>query len=481
MSRVSVIIPVFYDSEKAEQLCKEISSCLDASLDKEFILPVIFSGADAVSVESAEERNNNVDSKSKNKKTIKTIEYNRKFDCDGEFVSSALKIADSDYSVVFYPEGGYPFTSVEKLISPLKNNKADVVVGTRFSGLSEHMVVPSTFFILNRLSTFFSNVLSGIAVDDVGCNIFAARTGILKALPFEEKRPFLSLELIAKLSGGGYIFYEVSLPAEITFSKKWGMLKNFFLSISKSLIYFFKGTSMLYPEALKEWRRISCGRIFGRNIAHKIRPYLGKSNLFINASNYNVMFNLNGHNLKVVDSSPEAVEFFNSIKPLGFSGEAFFLPDVFDGNFADLAGAVVADDNVTIVAGDVLAKVENDEDFLAGLANLLGENGKIISWLPQYSLFSSNLDKAAGYLRRYNKLSARSLFARNGFEVECVKDVNFPALPFFILAGKILQKNNLSPKWLRLFDLLAWCGQVLSFIPLPGLYLMVVAYKRRGL
>lgn len=106
----------------------------------------------------------------------------------------------------------YSPSEYNKLITPIINNKTDVVYGSRFQGSEPKRVLYYTHYLANRWLTTLSNIFTGLNLSDMETCYKAFRTELLEGIDIKEKRFGFEPEITAKLSRvKGVRFVEVGI------------------------------------------------------------------------------------------------------------------------------------------------------------------------------------------------------------------------------------------------------------------------------
>ena len=106
----------------------------------------------------------------------------------GEFV--AIQDADLEYN----PQ------DLKKLLIPLVDNKADVVLGSRFLTSDAHRVLYFWHYLGNQFLTLLSNMFTDLNLTDMECCYKLFRREIIQAINIEENRFGVEPEIVAKVS-----------------------------------------------------------------------------------------------------------------------------------------------------------------------------------------------------------------------------------------------------------------------------------------
>ena len=94
---------------------------------------------------------------------------------------------------------------------PLRDGRADVVYGSRFSGSSEHRVLYYWHSVGNKFLTMLSNMATNINLTDMETCYKVFRREVIQAIEIEEDGFGFEPEVTAKVAGMGCRIYEIGV------------------------------------------------------------------------------------------------------------------------------------------------------------------------------------------------------------------------------------------------------------------------------
>ena len=183
---LSVIVPCFNEINTLEQVINNIQNSPIAS--KELII------IDDFSKDGSREFLKNL-----NSKNIRTIFHDKNLG-KGAALSSGISIAKGEITIIQDADLEYDPNEYPVIISPIINNKADVVYGSRFQGGQPHRVVYFWHRVGNGFLTLLSNIFTDLNLTDMETCYKAFKSEILKKIIIEEKRFGFEPEITAKIS-----------------------------------------------------------------------------------------------------------------------------------------------------------------------------------------------------------------------------------------------------------------------------------------
>lgn len=194
---LSVIIPVYNEEKTVKEIVDKVKN-LELSIEKEII--VIDDGS--------KDKSWDVIKRLKGVKKIKHEKNRGK----GAAIKTGLKEARGDIVLIQDADLELDPIQIPSLISPILENKAEVVYGSRnVNGKDAKRDI--LFFIGGHLITLITNVLYGTELTDEPCGYKVFRRNILKSINIRNDRFEWEPEVTAKISKKGVKIVEVPVNA----------------------------------------------------------------------------------------------------------------------------------------------------------------------------------------------------------------------------------------------------------------------------
>ncbi|RLI77142.1 glycosyltransferase family 2 protein [Archaeoglobales archaeon] len=139
----------------------------------------------------------------------------------GEAYIQAFKVAKGDIIVMGDADASYNFKEIYKLVLPIANNEADVVVGSRLKGKIEKNAMPILHRIGNKLLTWFLNVLFDLKISDAHSGFRALKKDAIEKMKLKSSGMEFASEMLVEAKKVGLKIKEVP----ITYRKRIGKSK----------------------------------------------------------------------------------------------------------------------------------------------------------------------------------------------------------------------------------------------------------------
>ncbi len=129
----------------------------------------------------------------------------------GFALKAGFKEATADIVIIQDADLEYDPNQYPQLISPILDNKADVVYGSRFMGGGPHRVVYFWHYVGNRMLTLFSNMMTNINLTDMETGYKVFRREIIQSIDIKEARFGFEPEITAKIAKKRVRIYEMGI------------------------------------------------------------------------------------------------------------------------------------------------------------------------------------------------------------------------------------------------------------------------------
>ncbi|MCP4176666.1 MAG: glycosyltransferase [bacterium] len=187
--KLSIVIPVYNEINTLDEILAKVKAApLPDKIEKEIII------IDDYSTDGTKELLGSY--KSKNIKVI----FHEKNKGKGAALKTGYSNCTGDIVIVQDADLEYDPNEYTKLITPILENKADVVYGSRFAGQSARRIIYFWHSIGNKILTLLSNMFSDLNLTDMETCYKVFRSSIIKNLHLEENRFGVEPEVTAKIA-----------------------------------------------------------------------------------------------------------------------------------------------------------------------------------------------------------------------------------------------------------------------------------------
>lgn len=199
--KLSILIPMFNEESTIETIVGRVFD-VDYGVDEVDVVIV-----DDCSTDSSFDVARKIGEKSPNVTVVRHESNQGK----GAAIRTALKTATGDCMVIQDADLEYDPRDIPSMINLIKQDIADVVIGSRFSSSGPHRVLYYWHQIGNNFLTVLSNIMTNINLSDMEACYKAFRREVADTIDIEENRFGFEPEMTAKIAKGKWRIYEVPI------------------------------------------------------------------------------------------------------------------------------------------------------------------------------------------------------------------------------------------------------------------------------
>ncbi len=195
IKKLSVITPVFNEKNTIKDIIKQIHK---VDINKELII------VDDGSTDGTRA----ILKKIKTNSDLKII-YHKQNQGKGMAIRTGIQSATGDFCIIQDADLEYDPQDYHKVLKPIREGKAEVVYGSRFTG--EHRNMFFWHWIANRSLTLLTNILYNSTLSDMETCYKAFPTKMLQRMPLKCRRFEFEPEVTARVLKKGIRIYEVPI------------------------------------------------------------------------------------------------------------------------------------------------------------------------------------------------------------------------------------------------------------------------------
>jgi len=188
--KLSIVIPCYNEEKTLKECVDRVLEIADDNLSLELIIVDDHSNDNSHSIALDLERNHS---------EIKVI-HHEKNSGKGAALRSGFKVATGDYVAVQDADLEYDPNDLKRLIVPLIEDKADVVLGSRFLTTKAHRVLHFWHSIGNRFLTLLSNMFTDLNLTDMETCYKVFRREVIQGIEIKENRFGFEPEIVSKIA-----------------------------------------------------------------------------------------------------------------------------------------------------------------------------------------------------------------------------------------------------------------------------------------
>lgn len=199
--KLSVVIPCFNEESTLKESVDKVAKIADENLSVEII--IVDDGSSDGSPEAVKEITSE-------HPEIVFVRHEINMG-KGAALRTGFEKVTGDYVAIHDADLEYDPADFKDLLIPLINNKADVVIGSRFLTVGPHRVLYFWHSMGNKFLTFLSNMFTDLNLTDIESGYKIFRRDVIKKIEIEENRFGFEPEIIAKVSHLKLRIYEMGV------------------------------------------------------------------------------------------------------------------------------------------------------------------------------------------------------------------------------------------------------------------------------
>jgi glycosyltransferase involved in cell wall biosynthesis len=199
--RLSVVIPCYNEEETLSRCVQRLLDISDDHLSLEVIIVDDCSTDKSYSIACELEKSH----------PQITVLRHRKNMGKGAALRSGFAIVKGDFATIQDADLEYDPRDLKKLLKPLLNGDADVVLGSRFLSTGAHRVLYFWHYMGNRLLTFLSNIFTDLNLTDMEACYKIFRRDVIQKIEIQEDKFGFEPEIVAKVAHLRLRIYEMGI------------------------------------------------------------------------------------------------------------------------------------------------------------------------------------------------------------------------------------------------------------------------------
>jgi glycosyltransferase involved in cell wall biosynthesis len=200
-TKLSIVVPCFNEEKTLEKCLRHVLDIQDESLSLEIIIVDDCSTDDSLKIAEALAKVNP-------EITVLRHEENRG---KGASLQTGFRHASGRIVAIQDADLEYDPADLRRMIIPIEENKADVVLGSRFTSGGAHRVLYFWHYLGNKFLTLLSNMFSDLNLTDMECCYKVFRREIIQQIEIRESRFGVEPELVAKVAQMRVRIYEMGV------------------------------------------------------------------------------------------------------------------------------------------------------------------------------------------------------------------------------------------------------------------------------
>jgi dolichol-phosphate mannosyltransferase len=199
--KLSVVIPCYNEEETLSKCVQRLLDISDDNLSLEVIIVDDCSTDRSFSIARELEKGHTQVAALRHQKNMGK----------GAALRSGFEAVKGDFVAVQDADLEYDPKDLKKLLEPLVNGDADVVLGSRFLSTGTHRVLYFWHYMGNRFLTFLSNIFTDLNLSDMETCYKVFRRDVIQNIRIEEDRFGFEPEIVAKVAHMRLRIYEMGI------------------------------------------------------------------------------------------------------------------------------------------------------------------------------------------------------------------------------------------------------------------------------
>jgi hypothetical protein len=187
---LSLVIPCYNEEKTLEACIDKVLAIADDTLDLELIIVD----------DCSKDRSLEVAQSLKSRIPNLVVLHHEKNQGKGAALRTGFTHATGHFVAVQDADLEYDPMDLKRLLIPLRNGEADVVLGSRFLSLGYHRVLYFWHSLGNRFLTLLSNMLTDLNLTDMETCYKVFRRDVIQSIDIEENRFGFEPEVVAKIA-----------------------------------------------------------------------------------------------------------------------------------------------------------------------------------------------------------------------------------------------------------------------------------------
>ena len=202
VQKLSVVVPCYNEERTLTKLINRVLQIADNSLSLEIIIVDDGSKDSSLAIAHGLQK--------QHPETIVVLEH-AKNQGKGAALRTGFKKATGDFVAVQDADLEYNPTDLRKLVVPLIEHDADVVLGSRFLSYGAHRVIYFWHYVGNFILTLLSNMFTDLNLTDMETCYKVFKREVIQDIDIKEDRFGFEPEIVAKIAHKRLRIYEMGI------------------------------------------------------------------------------------------------------------------------------------------------------------------------------------------------------------------------------------------------------------------------------